>query len=311
MKALNSLLGALVVFTSSAALAADNWYLGVTASNYDLDSERASVSDIEGSQAGLQVGKNINDSLAIELGYGANVGNDDFDVASLSGVLWLTDPAATWRPYVLMGINRYDFNDASNLVAGHGDSSRQLVFGLGVGTMLTNHYQFRADVRGMGGMDEAGEDVGFQLSINRSFGSAAVRQPITASAPAVEQQPEMRMVTIRLNVQFEFNKATVLAVYGEQLQSIASAMKAHGDIELVLEGHTDSRGSDAYNIDLSSRRAAAVKQKLAADYGIYAERISSVGYGESRPIASNQTDEGRARNRRVVGEMSFTEVVVD
>ena len=309
MKALNSLLGALVVFTSGAALASDNWYLGMTASNYNLDSERALVSDIEGSQVGLQVGKNINDSLAIELGYGANVGNDDFDVASLNGVLWLTDPAAIWRPYVLLGINRYDFNEASNLAAGHDDNSRQLIFGLGVGTMLTDHYQLRADVRGMGGLDEEAEDVGFQLSINRSFGSTIVRQPVTL--PAVEQQPEMRAVTISLNVQFEFNKATVLAVYGEQLQSIASAMRVHSDIELVLEGHTDSRGSDAYNIDLSSRRAAAVKQKLADDYGIDADRISSVGYGESRPIASNQTKEGRARNRRVVGEMSFTEVVVD
>jgi len=309
MKALNSLLGALVVFTSGAALASDNWYLGMTASNYNLDSERALVSDIEGSQVGLQVGKNINDSLAIELGYGANVGNDDFDVASLNGVLWLTDPAATWRPYVLLGINRYDFNEASNLAAGHDDNSRQLIFGLGVGTMLTDHYQLRADVRGMGGLDEEAEDVGFQLSINRSFGSTTVRQPVTL--PAVEQQPEMRAVTISLNVQFEFNKATVLAVYGEQLQSIAAAMRAHSDIELVLEGHTDSRGSDAYNIDLSTRRAAAVKQKLAADYGIDADRISAVGYGESRPIASNQTAEGRARNRRVVGEMSFTEVVVD
>jgi len=309
MKALNSLLGALVVFTSGAALASDNWYLGMTASNYNLDSERALVSDIEGSQVGLQVGKNINDSLAIELGYGANIGNDDFDVASLNGVLWLTDPAATWRPYVLLGINRYDFNEASNLAAGHDDNSRQLIFGLGVGTMLTDHYQLRADVRGMGGLDEEAEDVGFQLSINRSFGSTIVRQPVTL--PAVEQQPEMRAVTISLNVQFEFNKATVLAVYGEQLQSIASAMRVHSDIELVLEGHTDSRGSDAYNIDLSSRRAAAVKQKLADDYGIDADRISSVGYGESRPIASNQTKEGRARNRRVVGEMSFTEVVVD
>jgi len=309
MKALNSLLGALVVFTSGAALASDNWYLGMTASNYNLDSERALVSDIEGSQVGLQVGKNINDSLAIELGYGANIGNDDFDVASLNGVLWLSDPAATWRPYVLLGINRYDFNEASNLAAGHDDNSRQLIFGLGVGTMLTDHYQLRADVRGMGGLDEEAEDVGFQLSINRSFGSTIVRQPVTL--PAVEQQPEMRAVTISLNVQFEFNKATVLAVYGEQLQSIASAMRVHSDIELVLEGHTDSRGSDAYNIDLSSRRAAAVKQKLADDYGIDADRISSVGYGESRPIASNQTKEGRARNRRVVGEMSFTEVVVD
>ena len=310
MKVLISLLGALVIFTSSAALATDNWYLGVTASNYDLDSERALVSDIEGSQAGLQIGKNINESIAIELGYGANVGNDDFDVTSLNGVLWLTGPATTWRPYVLLGINQYDFNEASSLVAGHDDSSRQLTFGLGVGTMLTDHYQFRADVRGMGGLDEKGEDIGFQLSLNRSFGSAAARESVTASVPAVEQ-PGLRTVTISLNVQFEFNKATVLSVYGEQLQSIAAAMKAHSDIELVLEGHTDSRGSDAYNIDLSSRRAAAVKQKLAADYGIDADRISSVGYGESRPIASNQTDEGRARNRRVVGEMSFTEVVVD
>ena len=310
MKVLISLLGALVIFTSSAALATDNWYLGVTASNYDLDSERALASDIEGSQAGLQIGKNINESIAIELGYGANVGNDDFDVTSLNGVLWLTGPATTWRPYVLLGINQYDFNEASSLVAGHDDISRQLTFGLGVGTMLTDHYQFRADVRGMGGLDEKGEDIGFQLSLNRSFGSAAARESVTASVPAVEQ-PGLRTVTISLNVQFEFNKATVLSVYGEQLQSIAAAMKAHSDIELVLEGHTDSRGSDAYNIDLSSRRAAAVKQKLAADYGIDADRISSVGYGESRPIASNQTDEGRARNRRVVGEMSFTEVVVD
>ena len=310
MKVLISLLGALVIFTSSAALATDNWYLGVTASNYDLDSERALASDIEGSQAGLQIGKNINESIAIELGYGANVGNDDFDVTSLNGVLWLTGPATTWRPYVLLGINQYDFNEASSLVAGHDDSSRQLTFGLGVGTMLTDHYQFRADVRGMGGLDEKGEDIGFQLSINRSFGSAAARDTVTASVPAVEKSG-MRRVTISLNVQFEFNKASVLAVYGEQLQSIAAAMRAHSDIELVLEGHTDSRGSDAYNIDLSTRRAAAVKQKLAADYGIDAERISSVGYGESRPIASNQTDEGRARNRRVVGEMSFTEVVVD
>ncbi|MDP6199007.1 MAG: outer membrane beta-barrel protein, partial [Porticoccaceae bacterium] len=144
MKVLNSLFGALVICGSSATWATDDWYLGVTASSYDLDSERAVASDIDGSQAGLQIGKNINDSIAIELGYGANIGNDDFDVLSLNGVLWLSEPAATWRPYVLLGINRYDFNDASVLVAGHDDSSRQLTFGLGLGTMLTDHYQFRA-----------------------------------------------------------------------------------------------------------------------------------------------------------------------
>ena len=311
MKVLNSLFGALVICGSSATWATDDWYLGVTASNYNLDSERAVASDIDGSQAGLQIGKNINDSIAIELGYGANVGKDDFDVLSLNGVLWLSEPAATWRPYVLLGINRYDFNDASVLVADHDDSSHQLTFGLGLGTMLTDHYQFRADVRGMGGLDEDGEDLGFQLSINRSFGSAAASKSTTVPVAAAEPQPEPRIVTISLNVQFEFNKAVVLAVYGDQLQTIASAMRTHSDIELVLEGHTDSRGPDAYNDDLSTRRAIAVKQKLAEDYGIDADRITAVGYGESRPIASNQTDEGRALNRRVVGEMSFTEVVVD
>jgi OOP family OmpA-OmpF porin len=85
-------------------------------------------------------------------------------------------------------------------------------------------------------------------------------------------------------------------------------MKAHDDIELVLEGHTDSRGSDQYNLSLSQRRADAVKAKLVEDYGIPGARVSAVGYGESRPIATNNTDSGRARNRRVVGEMSFSEV---
>ena len=88
-------------------------------------------------------------------------------------------------------------------------------------------------------------------------------------------------------------------------------MKAHEDIDLVLEGHTDSRGTDAYNQKLSERRAAAVKAKLTEMYGIPAGRISTVGYGESRPIADNATDEGRERNRRVIGEMSYSEIVVE
>jgi len=113
---------------------------------------------------------------------------------------------------------------------------------------------------------------------------------------------------VKLNVLFEFDKADVRAIYGDELQAVANAMKAHDDIELVLEGHTDSVGSDAYNQNLSQRRVAAVKAKLAKDYGIAANRISTVGYGESRPIADNATAEGRAKNRRVIGQLSYTEV---
>jgi len=127
----------------------------------------------------------------------------------------------------------------------------------------------------------------------------------------VAAEPEVRTITVRLNVEFEFNKAKVLAVYGEELDAIAAAMKSHQEIELVLEGHTDSRGSDYYNIGLSERRAEAVRAKLSSDYGIDRSRIYAVGYGETRPIDTNDTDEGRARNRRVVGEMTYSEVVID
>jgi len=127
--------------------------------------------------------------------------------------------------------------------------------------------------------------------------------------PVREPEPEMRTITVRLDVEFEFDKAVVRAIYGDELQAVANAMKVHDDITLALEGHTDSRGSEAYNQGLSERRAAAVKAKIVEDYGIDPNRITTVGYGESRPIETNDTEEGRAQNRRVVGEMTYTEVV--
>ena len=313
MKSVHSVIGTLMILASGVAVASDSWYLGGTLGYYDLDSEHAITDDFQGSQAGLQIGKQFGDNMALELGHGVNVGHDDIDVTSLTGLLWMGSEAANWRPYALVGINQYNFDNASNLVAGHDDKSIQLVAGLGLGTMLNDNVQFRADVRGMLGHDEDGEDIGMQLSLNHMFGkeSAPALAPVAAPEPVVVEEPEVRTITIRLNVEFEFNKDTVLAVYGDQLEAIAAAMSTYEDIELVLEGHTDSRGSDDYNADLSDRRAKAVKAKLAADYGIAASRISAIGYGESRPIDSNDTDDGRARNRRVVGEMSFSEVVVD
>jgi OOP family OmpA-OmpF porin len=140
--------------------------------------------------------------------------------------------------------------------------------------------------------------------------SSASAKSVTL-APEAVQPSTVKTITINLNVEFEFDKATVMSIYSDQLATVAKAMQEQADIELVLEGHTDSLGSESYNNDLSARRAEAVKQKLATDYSISASRISTVGYGESQPIASNETAEGRALNRRVVGEMSFTEVIVD
>ena len=129
--------------------------------------------------------------------------------------------------------------------------------------------------------------------------------------PVVIEPPKVRTIIVRLDVKFEFNKDVILEVDGEELEIIASAMRAHDDIDLVLQGHTDSLGANEYNLSLSERRAEAVKAKLSADYGIASERISTQGYGEIRPIETNDTREGRQRNRRVVGEMSYSEVVLD
>ena len=71
------------------------------------------------------------------------------------------------------------------------------------------------------------------------------------------------------------------------------------DRNVTIEGHTDSYGGDQLNMQLSTDRAAAVKQYLLANMGIEPYRIQAVGYGEDRPIANNETAEGRAKNRRI------------
>ncbi len=83
------------------------------------------------------------------------------------------------------------------------------------------------------------------------------------------------------------------------LNQVAAVLGARPDIRHVsVEGHTDSRASDAYNMDLSTRRAAAVREYLV-QAGIAPERLTSQGFGESRPIDTNATSAGRAANRRV------------
>jgi OOP family OmpA-OmpF porin len=317
MKGMNLIVGAVAFAVAGASFANDQWYLGATAGHYDLDSDRAIVDDHRAATIGLQVGKYLADDIAIELGYGANAGHDDFTVTSLNALIWLGDDSASWRPYLLGGFNQYDFDETANLVPGHDDKSEQLMFGLGLGTQLDGAMEFRADIRGMADLDDSdAQDYGFQISLNKLFGKKSAPAPAPApvvAAPVVAEpesapEPEVRTITVRLNVEFEFNQDVVLAIYGDQLDAIAAAMKAHEDIDLVLEGHTDSRGAEDYNLSLSDRRAKAVKAKLVSDYGIPAERVSAMGYGETQPVASNASDEGRARNRRVVGELSFSEV---
>ncbi|MDB5972699.1 MAG: OmpA-OmpF porin, family [Hydrocarboniphaga sp.] len=100
------------------------------------------------------------------------------------------------------------------------------------------------------------------------------------------------------NVNFEFNKATLTGDSKTVLDSVAVGLKSDPQMKVELAGHTDSKGSDAYNLKLSQSRANSVKAYLVTQ-GIPASRLTAKGYGESKPVASNDTDEGRAQNRRV------------
>jgi outer membrane protein OmpA-like peptidoglycan-associated protein len=98
---------------------------------------------------------------------------------------------------------------------------------------------------------------------------------------------------------FDFDSAILKPESEDVLAEIADMLRRRPDWSLSIEGHTDALGDDAFNLRLSERRAAAVRRALAEVHGIDAQRLAVAGHGESRPTASNQTLEGRARNRRV------------
>jgi outer membrane protein OmpA-like peptidoglycan-associated protein len=105
--------------------------------------------------------------------------------------------------------------------------------------------------------------------------------------------------TIQLNnVYFEFNKWNLLPESFPELDKVFQFLKDNPTVEIELSGHTDNIGSDEYNLNLSQKRADAVKAYIVSK-GIDTKRMTSKGYGKSKPIATNMTDAGREQNRRV------------
>ena len=100
-------------------------------------------------------------------------------------------------------------------------------------------------------------------------------------------------------IYFEFNSDMLNPASAPAMKSIAGMLREHAQWDVEIEGHTDNIGGARYNLDLSTRRAAAVKRALVEEHGIAAARLSTRGYGLERPVESNDTAEGRARNRRV------------
>jgi OOP family OmpA-OmpF porin len=127
--------------------------------------------------------------------------------------------------------------------------------------------------------------------------------PVEAEPPP---EPEKRVevrdnkIVINEKVQFEFNSAKILEVSHSLLDEVASVIKENPQIKKIrVEGHASSEGSDDYNLKLSDKRATSVMKYLTGKAGIETAMLTAKGYGEAQPIASNDSEDGREKNRRV------------
>ena len=139
---------------------------------------------------------------------------------------------------------------------------------------------------------------------------APVPEPAPAPAPPPPPPaPVEERVSMVLNVLFDTDKSVVKDQYYDDVNRLADFMKTYPDSTVSIEGHTDSVGTDEYNKKLSEDRANSVRQFIIDKYGIDGSRLSAVGYGEEDPIDTNDTVEGRQKNRRVEAVIEAVRIV--
>lgn len=277
----------------------DNWTLEAVASQYNSETQDGGV-DVDGTQYRLDALYNINTE-------------------------------SLWRPYVAFGVG-----DQKREVDSEDWSERDTLVNLGAGVKrnLGGNWEFRTDVRAFNSLDNEYTDLALNAGISYLFGGSPA--PVKA-APAPAPEPEKdsdgdgvldskdqcpdtprthkvdavgcslkltETVAIELKITFDTAKSIIKPEFEGEVSKLATFMNQYADTVVTVEGHTDSQGSDAYNQKLSQSRADAVKAALITKYGIGADRVNAIGFGEAKPVADNTTATGREQNRRVVGQVS-------
>ena len=208
-------------------------------------------------------------------------------------------------------------------------------YGAGVKYKIADQFALKFDVRHLVEADHGDNNLLYNLGFAIPFGEVSKPAPVVAAAPVVakpapvvqapkdtdgdgvldslDQCPNTMkgakvdtvgcMTLINLNVNFDTAKSEIKDIYGTRIHDFAKVMNTDKKLKADIEGHTDAVGSVQYNQKLSERRAASVVKALT-DLGVEKSRLKAVGYGKSRPIASNETAEGRAENRRVHAVMT-------
>ena len=111
----------------------------------------------------------------------------------------------------------------------------------------------------------------------------------------------METVAIELEVEFDFDSSAQRPSHKAEVKRVFEFMEKYPETTVVIEGHTDNQGNDAYNKQLSQARADTIANMLVSEFGVEGDRVKSIGLGEERPIASNSNEAGRQENRRVIG----------
>jgi len=148
-------------------------------------------------------------------------------------------------------------------------------------------------------MDKQEQDMRKALSDVEAASVQRERQVLEeAERGRVQGDLDVLTVTFKSDFMFDVNSSTILPGAFDELNRVAKVLNQYPQTTITVAGHTDSTGSEEYNLRLSQRRAEAVKSALVG-MGVNAARMTTIGYGKSKPIASNATEAGRQQNRRV------------
>lgn len=320
---LGVVIGSVIAASSFSAFAQGQGAVEIEAfgKQYYTDSSRSIEN--EGELYGAGVSYFLTDDVSLGLSYGeyhdltsdeaGAGGHKDIkgNLTSLDAVYHFGQPGVGLRPYVSAGVAHQSIGQAARSGRDHSTFAN---VGTGVKYYVTENLFAKASVDGMYNIDAneaewmAGVGVGF------NFGGGAQQvaaveptpEPVLEPAPAPVAEPEVaapEVVRVELDVKFDFDKARVREESYAEIKNLADFMQQYPQTTTVVAGHTDSVGTDQYNQRLSERRADAVRDVLVEQYGLENDRVSTVGYGESRPVADNSTDAGRQINRRVEAEV--------
>jgi OOP family OmpA-OmpF porin len=297
--------------------------------------------DRDYANAGLTFGFNQFDSFInqIELGFLKSTedvdysgGNNDTGITRIfTNIVKEYNLSSNVSLYTLVGAGVEVFDSEAN---GNEDGIFGN-YGAGIKYKITDQFALKLDARHVIEADHGDSNLLYNLGFSVPFGEVSKPAPVVEKpAPVVEKPAPVAapkdsdgdgvidnldqcpntmkgakvdsvgcMTLVNLNINFDHDSSVIKDSYNTRLAEFATVMKSNPKLKATIGAHTDSDGTDAYNQKLSERRAVSTVNALKT-LGVEADRIKAVGYGESKPVATNTTAEGKAQNRRVEAVMA-------